>query len=574
MGSSETTEKRNQDTMTKQEELQLRALVEKQQIELAMQKEELAAKSQVIEEQNDKLAAKDKIIEKQNIQIENMIQALLHARKKLFGRSTESSSQLEGQMHLFETTQELAEALFGEQKKIAIREYTRTTRKPGIRAEMLEGLPKEIVEYIIDPDETCSQCGGELDVIGKKIVRTEVEFIEAKVIVKQIVQQVAKCSDCGTKNSDYPAPHFQKAAIPSTVLPHSIATASLVGRIMYQKIAMGIPFARQEPDYYRMGLVLSRGNMANWVIRCSQEWLQPIYARIHEALLNCEILHMDETRIQCNKEAGKKASSDSWMWVIQSGASEDIKATFFHYARTRGGDVARKLLSGFHGYLTTDAYSGYESVEDIKRNLCWAHVRRYFVESIPLDSNGKEISGSKGAEGREFINLLFKLEQEMSDLTYEEKKAKRQEVSRALLDAFWTWVEETSAMLTTNEKLTKALGYATNQRKYLETFMEDGRLAISNNLCEAHIRPFATARRAWLFADTPKGATANAVLYTLVETARANDLNVYEYLCYLLRVMPDTDYFNHPEQIDAYLPWSKELPEQCRLVQKRQKCLN
>jgi len=380
-------------------------------------------------------------------------------------------------------------------------------------------------------------------------------------------------TECGTEGSDFPKDHFQKAAVPATVLPHSIATASLVAQVMYQKFAMGIPLNRLENDFYRMGLVLPRGNMVHWVIRCSEEWLAPIYNRIHEELLKCEILHRDETRIQCNKEAGKKASSDSWMWVIQSGACEDIKATFFHYSRSRGGDVPKELLKGFHGYLTTDAYIGYEKVEGIIRNLCWAHLRRYLVESIPLDTNGKELPGSKGAEGREFVNLLFKLESEMKDLTYEEKKEKRQEASRAILDAFWSWVEETSAIPTTNEKLTTALGYAKNQKKYLETFLLDGRLVISNNLCESHIRPFATARKAWLFADTPKGATANAVLYTLVESARANDLNIYEYLHYVLKAMPDTDFYNQPELFDQYLPWSKELPEECRLVQKHKKCL-
>jgi hypothetical protein len=343
---------------------------------------------------------------------------------------------------------------------------------------------------------------------------------------------------------------------------------------MYQKFALGVPLNRQESDFYRMGLVLPRSNMAHWVIRCSELWLQPIYDRIHEELLKCSNLHMDETRIQCNKEEGKKASSNSWMWVIQSGASEAISATYFYYSRTRGSEVPKLLLTGYHGYLTTDAYIGYEKIDGIHRNLCWSHCRRYLADSIPLDSNGKEIAGSKGAEGREFINLLFKLEEEMSDLTYEEKKEQRQVASRAILDAFWSWVEETTLIPTTNEKLTKALGYASNQRKYLETFLENGKLAISNNLCESHIRPFATARKAWLFADTPKGAKANAVLYTIVETARANALNVYGYLNYLLRVMPDTDFNNQPELIDSYLPWSNELPEECRLLTKEQKkCL-
>ena len=142
----------------------------------------------------------------------------------------------------------------------------------------------------------------------------------------------------------------------------------------------------------------------------------------------------------------------------------------------------------------------------------------------------------------------------MPDLPYNERKVKRQEASRALLDAFWSWVENTISIPTTNKKLTKALNYSLNNKKELEMFLEDGRLEISNNLCESHIRPFATARRAWLFADTPNGARANAVLYTLVETAKENDLNVYAYLDYLLAEMPNAAFYNHPEIIDDMLP--------------------
>lgn len=184
------------------------------------------------------------------------------------------------------------------------------------------------------------------------------------------------------------------------------------------------------------------------------------------------------------------------MWVLQSGACEDIKATFFQCSRTRS---------------------------------------------------------------------------QMSDLIYNERKAKRQEASRALLDAFWSWVENTISIPTTNEKLTKALNYSLNNKKELEMFLEDGRLEISNNLCESHIRPFATARHAWLFADTPNGARANAVLYTLVETARVNELNVYAYLDYLLAEMPNAAFYNHPEMIDDMLPWSDKLPESYRLTHKHKK---
>lgn len=545
--------------MTEHEELLLlRELAEKQQ-------QELARKDQTIEAQKAQ-------IEKQRIQIENMIQALLHARKKLFGPSTEVSKHVDGQLSLFDTAQKLAEELAKEQKKITVPAHTRKARQPGVRAEMLSGLVQEIEEYIIPETDTCSKCGSELKIIGKRIVRTEVEFIPAKLKVKQIVQQVAKCTKCGTDESEYDSCHFQKASVPVPPLAHSISTPSLIAQVMYQKFVMGMPFARQEKDWYRLGLVLSRADMANWTIRCCEEWLAPIYNRIHERLLECQVLHMDETRIQCNKEEGKKASSESFMWVMRSAECEEITAAYFYYSRRRSGAVARQLLSGFDGYLITDAYSGYGTVEDITNVLCWSHCRRYYIESIPLDNKGKEIPGSKGAEGREYINCLFKVEEQIRSLPYEERKQKRQEASRPILDAFWSWVSETSALKTTNEKLTEALTYSTNQRTGLEIFLEDGRLPLSNNLCEANIKPYATARRAWLFADTPRGAKANAILYTLAESARANKLDVYEYLKYLLAEMPNNAHLEHPEVIEQYLPWSKELPEECRLEHKHKKC--
>lgn len=281
--------------MTEREELlMLRALAEKQQ-------QELAEKDQTIEAQKAQ-------IEKQKIQIENMIQALLHARKKMFGPSTEVTHDLNGQLSLFDTAQKLAEDLQTEQKKITVPAYTRTPRQPGVRAEMLSGLVQEIEEYIIPETDSCIKCGSELKIVGKRIVRTEVEFVPAKVKVKQIVQQVAKCSMCGTDESEYDHCHFQKAAVPTPPLAHSISTPSLIAQVMYQKFAMGIPFARQEKDWYRMGLVLPRADMAHWTIRCCEEWLTVIYNRIHELLLECQVLHMDETRIQCNKEKGKKAA--------------------------------------------------------------------------------------------------------------------------------------------------------------------------------------------------------------------------------------------------------------------------
>ena len=447
------------------------------------EQEELLMLRELVKKQQEELAKKEELIRKKDIQIENMMQALLHARKKLFGRSTEATAEIDGQIHMFETTQELAGQLAAEKKKISVNAHTRVPRQPGVRAEMLAGIPHDIDEYIINPEETCDICKAPLKIIGKEIVRTEVEFVPARLRVVQIVRQIAKCTECGTGRNNNPKDHFRKAAVPSKVLPHSIATHSLVAQIMYQKFSLGTPFARQESDFYRMGLVLPRSNMAHWVIRCSEEWLEPVYGRILEKLTACEVLHMDETRIQCNKEEGKKASSDSWMWVIQSAASEAIRATFFHYSRSRSGAVAKELLKDFHGYLVTDAYVGYEKVENITRSLCWSHLRRYFLESIPLDGKGNALPGSKGEEGFEFINLLFYMEDNLKTLSPEERKEKRQTGAKTLTDAFWSWVEKTSCIPTTNEKLTTALSYALNHKEQFQIFLEDGRLEISNNLC-------------------------------------------------------------------------------------------
>lgn len=187
----------------------------------------------------------------------------------------------------------------------------------------------------------------------------------------------------------------------------------------------------------------------------------------------------------------------------------------------------------------TDAYEAYNKLEGVTRSLCWAHVRRKFVDSIPLDAQKREIPGSAGAEARKRIGKLFDVEARIQDLSYEEKKRVRQEESRPILESFWTWVEETLAAPSANEELTKALKYAQNQKEGLERFLEDGRLELTNNWCESTIRPFATGRRAWLFSDTPEGAHANGIVYTLVLSTQRNRLDVYEYLKYLLSELPN-----------------------------------
>ena len=545
--------------MSEQEELQaLRQMVATLQAQVA--------------DQQKALAKKDAEIENLNIQLDRFLQALRHAQKKIYGPSSEKMSQ---QMSLFEGNEkqiafvkELNKDL--ESVMVTKKERKRNSQRTGIRAEMLDQLDLKVVEYTLPEDASCSICGGKLKPIGRKVVRTNVEYEKPKLIITQTVQWVSKCTQCGSENSDNPNDHFEAAPVPKPLVPKSMVSASLMAEIMHQKFVLGVPFARQEKEWYRLGVNLHRSEISRLTIRICEKWLEPIYQRIHEELQGCEVLHMDETRIQCNKEPGKAASSDSYMWVMCSGRSEERQAVYFQYARSRNRETAKSLLSGFHGYLMTDAYEAYNKLEGVTRSLCWAHVRRKFVDSIPLDSQKREIPGSAGAEARKRIGELFDVEARIQDLPYEDKQRIRQEESRPILESFWTWVGETLAAPSANEELTKALQYARNQKEGLERFLEDGRLELTNNWCESTIRPFATGRRAWLFADTPEGAHANGIMYTLVLSAQRNQLDEYEYLKYLLRELPNIGdaYQSKPEQLDRYMPWSQELPQECRLSKK------
>ncbi|WP_443599300.1 IS66 family transposase [Agathobacter sp.] len=527
-----------------------------------MTQEEMQAE---IERLKQLIAQKDEVIQKQSVQIENMMQVLLHARKERFGAKSEAS--IPGQMSLFSDAEQeaLAKALEEQKQELAVPDKKPSVaKKSGISRRKLESLPVEVTVCELDPKETCDLCGAPLKKVGQKTVRSEVEYIRAKVIIRQYVQTVYKCTVCGSAESPREQDHFVSAALPKPLLNHCIVSPSMMTEILYEKYFKGVPLNRQENMWRDLGIIITRKDMAHWTNRVCEEWLQPVVDVIHRHMLEeCKVIHADETRIQCNHEPGRKAHTDSFMWVLVSGENEPHKMVLFHYTMTRNGDHAKELLDGWHGSLVTDAYAGYEKVEKITHGLCWSHVRRKYIDSIPLDSSGKEIPGSKGAEARKRIDQLFYIEGLLKGLPEKEKLEKRQELSQKVLDAFWSWVESTSALHTTNTKLTEALSYSVNQRTNLETFMHDGKIPISNNRAEQHIRPFATHRRAWLFADTQAGARANATAYSLIETARSYDLNVYEYIHYVLKRIPMLDHQSHPENLEELMPWSKDLPKEC-----------
>lgn len=301
--------------------------------------------------------------------------------------------------------------------------------------------------------------------------------------------------------------------------------------------------------------------MANWIIRCSQDYLYPVTRYLREQLLKRDVLHCDESPVQVLKENGRRPQSKSYMWLYRTREDGKEPIILYDYRTTRSGENAAEYLKGFSGFLHSDGYSGYNKLAEIVRCGCWAHLRRKFIEAIP-DNRAKDSPLTNAEIGRDYCNRLFKIEDGLSELTSEEKYAKRLELERPVLDAFWCWLD--SLHILQSSALGKAVTYAKNQKQYMENYLLDGRCSISNNAAENSIRPFTLGRKNWLFADTPKGASASAAVYSIVETAKANGLSVYTYLSYLLMYMPDTDYRNNPEALEELMPWSPRVQEECK----------
>ena len=365
-----------------------------------------------------------------------------------------------------------------------------------------------------------------------------------------------ECPAC--KHSDHP--FIKKALTPTSLMNHSLASPGSVANVMYQKYVNSVPLYRQEKDWEQMGLALSRATMANWIIRCAQEYLYPVVEHMRKLLLSREVIHCDETPVQVLKEEGKKPQTKSYMWLYRTGNDDLEPIVLYDYQPSRNGDHAVTFLKDFKGSVHSDGYSGYKKLTGIIRCGCWAHLRRKFVEAIPSKKSSDALSNAE--IGRDYCDQLFMIERTLKDLSPEERRIKRLELETPVLEAFWCWLENLNPLK--GSALGKAVTYALNQKKYMENYLLDGRCSISNNAAENAIRPFTVGRKIWLFSDTPKGASASAAVYSIIETAKANGLNVYTYLEYLLMYMPDTDWRNYPEELDYLMPWSEAVQEECK----------
>ena len=524
--------------------------------------EDLVAENKKLQQENTELKIK---VENQQLHINAL-------NRYIFGSKRESTPKEENivdgtQCSIFGELEdeEVKEKVEEKTEEIVVHRKKNTKKQQsGIKKSELKNIEKETIIFKLEGDQLkCPECESNLKKIGTEVVRQEIEYIPAKLKLKTYVREIYKCEECGTEKSTKETATIVKAKTPIALLAHSFASSSLATEVIYEKYYMGVPLYRQEKIWDDKGLVLPRSMTSNWCIKLSEYYFEPIYNLMLKKLKEGnELLHADESTMQCNKEPGKKASSKSYMWVLASGELEKEKGVIFSYSRSRSGETAQKLLQNFKGILVTDGYSGYNNLENINRAECWAHTRRYFYESVPLDENKKMIETSAGYQGVKYIDELFKVEREIENLRVDEKEAKRKEKSAPIVKKFYEWVSSTSQKYITNKKLKEALTYAENQKVNLIKFLDDGRIPLTNSKAERAIRPFAVHRKNWLFADTIEGSKANAVYYSLIESAKANNLNIYKYIKYLLDVLPQLEDEQTEDEIEKYLPWSKELPEE------------
>ncbi|GJA38426.1 transposase [Aeromonas caviae] len=386
-------------------------------------------------------------------------------------------------------------------------------------------------------------------------VKEELQFIPAQLKVLEIWQEKAVFERDGEEV-------ILAANRPVHPLGKCIATPSLLGYIITSKYADGLPLYRLEQMFKRLGQEVSRTNMAHWIIRLD-EVFQPLMNLLREEQNHATYLQADETRIQVLKEEGKTAQSDKWMWVTRGGPP-GRSSVLFAYDPSRAGSVPVRLLEGFSGILQADGYSGYSQVckeSGLTRIGCWDHARRKFIEATRAAPKGKDKGKSKASTGLAdvalgYIGKLYAIEREQKERSDAERYQARQTRSMPLLAELKTWLDNNVGKVMKGSLTRQAMEYTLGQWPHLVGYCVRGDLHISNILAENAIRPFAVGRKAWLFADSAQGAKASATCYSLLETAKANDLEPSAYINYVLAQIGEADSL---EKLEALLPWNVPL---------------
>jgi len=491
-----------------------------------------------------KLAQKDAQITHLTEQYQQILEQFRLAQQRQFGRSSEAGADQLGLFNESEQIVESADDVLTEAETIT---YTRNKPK---RKPLPKYLPRETIIHDIE-DKTCTCCSHELHRMGEE-TSEQFEFIPASIKVIEHVRLKYSCRHCEQQGTEV---NIQIAPVPPSPIPKSIATPSLLSQIITSKYQYALPLYRQEQMFRQYGIDLSRKTMADWMIK-SSDLLRLIYDRLKAIQLQQAVIRADETPIKVIHEDKHLC----YMWVYCTGTDSPNDArdslaniVLYDYQASRSGRCPARYLNGFEGYLQVDGYAGYEQTEAILAG-CMAHARRKFIEAQKIQVKGKV---GKADWAVNHIRKLYRIESDIKDLSATEKQKERQQKARPLLDQFKDWLDKSVNQVPPKSAVGKAIAYSLGQWEKLERYLECGHLHIDNNRAERAIKPFVIGRKNWLFANTANGANASAVLYSLIETAKANGLTPFDYLKLLMEELP-----KNPIDIDRLLPWNVEIPQQ------------
>ena len=498
-----------------------------------------------------------------------VLEQMADLKRHRFGRSSEKH-EAENQISFMEVDGKIV--FFNEAEAVAAGENTQeepenvSRRKPqkkqGKREEDLEGLPVVVVEHSMTDDELEDKFGkGGFKQLPDEVYR-RYSFTPAKIEVEEHHVKVY----AGKETEE-----IVKAPHPRTLLRGSLVSPSLEAAIMNAKYVNAVPLYRQEQEFERYGLHIPRQNMANWTIQCADRYLAVLYDYLHEKLYSYHVLQADETPVLVNKD-GRPAGSKSYMWVYRTGRMyTERQIVLYEYRKTRNASHPREFLKDFNGVCVTDGYQVYHTIEGEREDLriagCWSHARRRFDEAVKALPKQKQ-KDSRAYLALTMIQAIYQEEKQLKDLPAVERKNRRQLRVKPMVEAYFTWVRENLPKVPPKSKTWEGFHYSLNQEKYLKVFLDDGEVPMDNNAAEQSIRGFCIGKKNWVMIDTIAGAKASAIIYSIAETAKANNLKPYDYFEYLLTEIPkhldDTD----RSFLDDLLPWSPSLPANCRKPDK------
>ena len=516
-----------------------------------------------VAELNAKLTAMDEKMQK-------LIDQLILANKNRFGRSTEamedatqiSFTEVDGNIIFFNEAEAIYNPDLPEPEDLE-GNPKRGKKNEGKREQDLSGLETERVDHYLSEKELISIFGKNgwkqlPDALSRRYI-----FIPARVKVEE--------HHIGVYASKKNDGVIVKAKHPKNLLPGSLVSPSLAAAIMNAKYVNATPLARIEKEMERYGLAITRQNMANWMIRLGEEYIAVMYDYLHEMLYDYHVIQADETPCLVNRD-GRPAGTNSYMWVYRSGyLYQDKQIVLYQYQKTRNQTHPREFLKNYKGICVTDGYQVYHSlekeVEELKIAGCWVHCRRYFEEAWEVIGKPKNPEVMSYLVMKQ-IQAIYREEGKLKDISPADRLKQRQVVIKPLVEAFFTYLKQKDHDVPGSGPLRKAVNYALNQENHLRVFLTDGEVPMDNNARERAIRGFCLGKKNWEVIDTINGAKTSAMIYSIAETAKANNLKPYEYFKYLLEIIPQHMEDTDREFLTDLLPWSPNLPREIRKPEK------